>query len=102
MKLKNVEDIYPLSPMQQGLLFHSLYSDERRAYVEQICWTVVDDINEAAFEKSWREVIARHPALRTCFFATGLKQPVQVVRQSVEIPWQRLRSEERRVGKECR
>jgi amino acid adenylation domain-containing protein/non-ribosomal peptide synthase protein (TIGR01720 family) len=90
MKLKNVEDIYPLSPMQQGLLFHSLYSDERRAYVEQICWTVVDDINEAAFEKSWREVIARHPALRTCFFATGLKQPVQVVRQSVEIPWQRL------------
>jgi amino acid adenylation domain-containing protein/non-ribosomal peptide synthase protein (TIGR01720 family) len=87
--MKNVEDVYPLSPMQQGLLFHSIYSHKRGAYVEQVGWTLKGRINEQAFERAWRDVIARHPALRTCFFWEDLKQPLQVVRRRVELPWQR-------------
>ena len=89
MKMKNVEDVYPLSPMQKGLLFHSLYSRERGAYVEQVGWTFEGRLNNLALEHAWQEVIARHPALRTCFFWEDLKQPLQVVRQRVELPWQR-------------
>lgn len=87
--MKNVEDVYPLSPMQKGMLFHSLYSGERGAYVEQVGWTLNGAFDETLFELAWRQVIAHHPALRTCFFWDDLKEPLQVVRQKVELRWQR-------------
>ena len=86
--MKNVEDVYPLSPMQQGLLFHTLYSHERGSYVEQVGWTVAGNFSKPTFELAWRQVIARHPALRTCFFWADLDQPFQVVRREIELPWQ--------------
>lgn len=89
MQMKNVEDVYPLSPMQQGMLFHSLYAPGDGAYVEQVIWTLDGAFDEAAFDQAWRQVIARHAALRTCFFWEGLKQPLQVVRQKVELLWER-------------
>ena len=89
MNMKNVEDVYPLSPMQQGLLFHSLYEPGSGAYVEQVGWTLGGAFDEPAFERAWRQVIARHAPLRTCFFWEGLKQPLQVVRREVEPAWER-------------
>src|SRR5258708_29028696 len=87
--MKNVEDVYPLSPMQHGLLFHSLYSGERGAYVEQVGWTLAGPLDDSSFVLAWRQVIAHHAALRTCFFWDDLKEPLQVVRQKVELPWHR-------------
>ena len=49
MKMKNVEDVYPLSPTQQGLLFHSLYEPGSGAYVEQVGWTLGGVFDEPAF-----------------------------------------------------
>ncbi|HKG14117.1 MAG TPA: amino acid adenylation domain-containing protein, partial [Pyrinomonadaceae bacterium] len=88
--MKNVEDLYPLSPMQQGLLFHSLYSPESGLYVEQLRLVFEEGLDIDAFESAWRGVVARHPSLRTAFVWEGLDEPLQVVRQKVELPLERL------------
>ncbi|WP_346294195.1 amino acid adenylation domain-containing protein [Sphaerothrix gracilis] len=84
---KNVESIYPLSPMQQGMLFHTLLAPESGAYFEQISCTLSGDFNPAAFRQAWQRVVERHPILRTLFLWEGRKQPLQIVRKSVSLPW---------------
>ena len=87
--MKNVEDIYPLSPMQQGLLFHSLYSPESGFYVQQLSCTFAAGLDVEAFLEAWRRVIERHPALRTSFAWEGLDEALQVVSQKVVLPVER-------------
>ena len=87
--MKNVEDAYQLSPMQQGIVFHSLSARDAATYVEQVGWTIDGRLDEAAFTGAWRRVVERHPILRTGFFWEGLEEPLQVVRRQVEIAWQR-------------
>ncbi len=87
MQLTNVEDIYPLSPMQEGMLFHSLYDPQSEVYFEQITFTLHGNLNVAAFQQAWQQVIARHPILRTLFLWEQLDTPLQVVRQQVALPW---------------
>ena len=79
MNTENIQDIYPLSPMQQGMLFHSLYSPESGAYIEQTFADLVGELNVDAFEKAWQTVIDRNPVLRTAFVWEGVDEPVQVV-----------------------
>ena len=86
--MKNIETFYPLSPMQQGLLFHSLYAPESGVYVEQLSCTLHVDLNVAAFQRAWQQVVDRHPVLRTSFVTQGLKEPVQAVHKQVSIEWE--------------
>ena len=86
MKLKNVEDIYPLAPMQQGVLFHNLYDPGAAMYFEIITWTIHGEVNIEAFEKAWKRVVDRHQILRTFFVWEGLDEPLQVVRKHVKLP----------------
>ncbi|MEH2196828.1 amino acid adenylation domain-containing protein [Nostoc sp.] len=86
-KAKDIEAIYPLSPMQQGMLFHTLYQPESRIYFEQFRFTLHGDLNKSAFEQAWQQVVQRHSALRTLFVWKNRKQPVQVVRKQVNLPW---------------
>lgn len=90
MKLHNVEDIYPLSPMQQGMLFHSLYEPKSTVYFEQFVCTLRGDIRTDLFRQAWQQLVDAHGVLRTCFIMETLEQPVQVVRQQVELPWQQF------------
>jgi amino acid adenylation domain-containing protein/non-ribosomal peptide synthase protein (TIGR01720 family) len=78
----NIEDIYPLSPLQQGLLFHSLYEPGSGIYVEQLGWALEGAFHADAFEQAWQFAAARHPALRTAFAWEGLEEAVQVVHRS--------------------
>src|SRR5579863_2947234 len=87
MQLTNVEDIYPLSPMQEGMLFHSLYDPQSEVYFEQIAFTLRGNLNVVAFQRAWQHVIACHPILRTLFLWENLDTPLQVVRQQVALPW---------------
>jgi amino acid adenylation domain-containing protein/non-ribosomal peptide synthase protein (TIGR01720 family) len=87
-KLENVEDIYPLTPNQQGLLFHTLYSPESSIYVEQAGYDFVGNLNEAALKSAWQQVVNRHPVLRSAFIWEGVDEPLQVVRQHVTVPWE--------------
>ncbi len=86
MDKKNIEDFYPLSPMQQGMLFHTLYAPDSGVYVEQMNCTLEGNLNVAAFRESWQQIINRHSILRTSFLTKGLKEPVQMVHRQVEVP----------------
>lgn len=85
MSSKNIEDAYGLSPMQQGMLFHSLYAPASGVYVEQVS-AAVQGLNIPAFEKAWQQVVERHPILRTAFVWENLENPLQVVGRRVQLP----------------
>lgn len=88
MNKKNIENIYPLSPTQQGILFHTLYAPESGVYVVQSCYTFSNTLNIAAFKQAWQQVISQHPILRTSFYWKQHKEPFQVVNRNVQLPWQ--------------
>ncbi|WP_420126752.1 amino acid adenylation domain-containing protein [Longimicrobium sp.] len=90
MNRKNVEDIYPLSPLQQGLLFHALYSPETGAYVEQAPTLIEGDLDVDAFARAFQRTVDRHPVLRTGLVWENVPQPLQVVFRTVELPVARL------------
>ena len=84
---KNIESIYPLSPMQEGMMFHSLYAPESGVYVEQIVLTLLGKLQPEIFQQAWQKVVNRHSALRTLFVWEKRKQPLQIVLKEVQIPW---------------
>ncbi|HEY3569258.1 MAG TPA: amino acid adenylation domain-containing protein [Thermoanaerobaculia bacterium] len=84
---RGVEDLYPLAPMQEGMLFHSLYAGGADVYFEQFTAEIEGNLDEEAFAAAWRRVVERHTALRTAFVWHGVERPLQLVRKSVEIPW---------------
>ena len=90
MKIRNVADLYPLSPMQQGMLFHTLYEPDSGAYLMHVIGTLPGHLHVPAFKKAWERLLSRHPVLRTSFVWEGLNEPLQVVREKVELPWEEL------------
>ncbi|MCE6976977.1 amino acid adenylation domain-containing protein [Pseudomonas frederiksbergensis] len=81
-----IEDIYPLSPLQQGMLFHSLLHEDSGVYLMQDRYRIGGAIDEVAFLESWRQVVALHPSLRASFQWKTQKQPVQVIHREVKVP----------------
>lgn len=75
----NVKNIYLLSPMQAGMLFHFLKDENSQAYVQQISWQIKGRLDFALFEAAWNELIRRHDILRTCFAYRNVDTPLQVV-----------------------
>lgn len=84
--MQDVEDLYPLSPLQEGLLFHTLSDPTSRMYFNQTLVTLRGELDEAAFRAAWQDVVARHPILRTFFVWEGVESPVQVVKRTAEMP----------------
>ena len=77
--VRGIEDVYPLTPLQQGILFHALYAPESGVYVEQLSCTLQGPLDTAAFTAAWQQVIAAHPVFRSSFRWENLDAPVQVV-----------------------
>ena len=84
---RGIADIYPLTPFQKGLLFHTLLTPDSRLYFTQLRCRINNALEIEAFEWSWRRVIERHPILRTAFVWEGLEEPLQVVHETVPLPW---------------
>jgi amino acid adenylation domain-containing protein len=84
-----VEDSYPLSPMQQGMLFHSLYSQNPGVNIEQVIYSLHENLNVPAFMRAWQRVVDRHAILRSSFRWEGLDEPLQEVHSNVAIEWRR-------------
>jgi amino acid adenylation domain-containing protein/non-ribosomal peptide synthase protein (TIGR01720 family) len=82
--------IYPLSPMQQGLLFHSLYTPQAGVYIEQLSCTLQGRLQILAFQQVWQRVLNHYQSLRTAFLWENCHHPLQVVCQNVEVPWQSI------------
>lgn len=87
-KFADIEDIYCLSQLQQGLLFHSLYAPESGIYFQQKILTLQGKLNVWAFKQAWQKVMNRHPSLRSAFIWQDLDEPLQVVLKNLEVPWQ--------------
>ncbi|WP_415835650.1 amino acid adenylation domain-containing protein, partial [Corallococcus soli] len=86
----DVEDLYPLSLTQQGMLFHALLSPSASAYFEQLSWTVTSALDVPAFLRAWEACLQRHTILRSSFHWEGLSTPLQVVHSRVELPFEQL------------
>ncbi|HEX2094716.1 MAG TPA: amino acid adenylation domain-containing protein, partial [Longimicrobiaceae bacterium] len=84
---RGVEDVYPLTPMQQGMLFHALYAPNSGIYVGHLALVLEGTLDAGALERAWQGGVGRHAALRASFAWEGLEQPVQVIRRAVEVPF---------------
>jgi amino acid adenylation domain-containing protein/non-ribosomal peptide synthase protein (TIGR01720 family) len=98
---RGIEDVYPLSPMQQGMLFHSVYGPESGDYVVQISCELHSDLKAAAFARAWQYVVNRHAILRTSFAWKGLAEPLQMVHRKMNFrveqqDWRGLSQSEQR------
>ncbi|CAG0933459.1 partial surfactin family lipopeptide synthetase A, partial [Thermoflexales bacterium] len=85
-----IEDLYPLSPMQQGMLFHSLSEPASGVYFEQLTCTFSSGLNLAAFEWAWQRVVERHTILRSAFRWERDGEPFQIVYRRLPLSVQRL------------
>jgi amino acid adenylation domain-containing protein len=77
------EDLYPLTPVQEGMLFHTLADPEAGHYVEQFVCRLQGELDLALFGESWHRLIARHPALRSTIRWSDRDRPYQVVHRHV-------------------
>jgi amino acid adenylation domain-containing protein len=85
----NIQDIYPLAPLQEGILFHHMLQGEGDAYVTPHLLGFDSRARLERFVASFNQVIARHDILRTAVLWEGLSEPVQVVARSatLDIEW---------------
>ncbi len=82
---RNVKNLYALTPLQEGILFHSLMDESGSTYFEQACFNVNGQVNVACFQKAWNELIRRHDVLRTIFVMKNVPQPLQIVLKQREL-----------------
>jgi surfactin family lipopeptide synthetase C len=85
--LGNIENIYRLAPLQEVMLFQSLYAPESGAYLEQASFPVAGPVDVQALRRAWEEVLQLYSVFRTSFFWEDLQQPVQVVHRQVSLLW---------------
>ncbi|MEA2603270.1 MAG: hypothetical protein QOF89_4262, partial [Acidobacteriota bacterium] len=86
----NVEDVYPLSPGQQGMLMVVLLSGQSEVYFDRSVVTFGGGLDVALWRRAWQRVVDRHPSLRTLFVWEQRERPLQVVCRQVELPWEEL------------
>ncbi|HEX3730941.1 MAG TPA: amino acid adenylation domain-containing protein, partial [Opitutaceae bacterium] len=83
-KTDAIEDVYPLTPLQEGLLFHSVYTREGGLYHDQFSAVLRGPLDPDALAEAWRDVVAATPILRTAFSWRSGGAPRQVVARRVE------------------
>ncbi|MFJ6185357.1 amino acid adenylation domain-containing protein [Streptomyces sp. NPDC092295] len=83
-----ISDILPLTPLQEGLLFHGMYDEDAAdAYHVQLRFDLDGPLDAAALRRALHAVVARHPNLGAGFWQREVSRPVQVIPASVEVPW---------------
>ncbi|OUM04880.1 non-ribosomal peptide synthetase [Pseudomonas syringae] len=83
-----IEDIYPLSPMQQGMLFHSLFDEGAGNYINQMRVNI-SGLDVPRFQSAWQSAVNHHDVLRSCFVSQS-EQSLQVVLRQVTLPFVEL------------
>ncbi|MFF9003570.1 amino acid adenylation domain-containing protein [Streptomyces achromogenes] len=88
MAQSRIEDIWPLSPLQAGLLFHAVYDGEGPdVYVGHWILDLNGPVDAARLRVAWETLLARHAPLRACFRQRKSGETVQIILKEVELPW---------------
>lgn len=74
-----IENIYPLSPVQAGMLMHTLRSPNSEAYRQLLCCEFHSDIDPDTFLEAWQGIMQNHSVMRSGFCHEGLSEPLQYV-----------------------
>ncbi|MFS0553782.1 amino acid adenylation domain-containing protein [Brevibacillus sp. 179-C9.3 HS] len=85
---EQVQDMYLLTPMQEGMLFHALLDEEHNSHLVQMSITIQGDLDVGLFTNSLEVLVERYDVFRTLFLHEKLKQPLQVVLKERPIPIQ--------------
>lgn len=85
MQGDTIQNFYPLSPLQEGILYESLANPKSNAYSQQFTCSLIGRLDSEAFKSAWKEVISRHAILRTSFVWEGVKEPIQVVHRDAHV-----------------
>jgi amino acid adenylation domain-containing protein len=80
-KKRKIEDVYPLTPLQQGMYFHALYNKDSSAYFMQMSYRVAGEWDHESMERGFSELVKRHDILRTVFVHKNVDAPLQIVLQ---------------------
>ncbi|MEU3953404.1 non-ribosomal peptide synthase/polyketide synthase, partial [Streptomyces achromogenes] len=83
---RDVQDIYPLTPMQEGMLFHSLLDPAGRTYVNQVQLVLAGVTDPHALAEAWQHTADANPVLRTGLVWQETPEPLQVVRHRATVP----------------
>jgi amino acid adenylation domain-containing protein/non-ribosomal peptide synthase protein (TIGR01720 family) len=89
-RAKEIADIYPVSPLQQGVLFQALYAADSSVHMSTFGWRIKGPLDVDAFERAWNYAAERHDILRTAFTGLELTTPLQVVLHRAKVPFKRL------------
>ncbi|WP_437975236.1 non-ribosomal peptide synthase/polyketide synthase [Sorangium sp. So ce295] len=97
----DIEDVFPLSPMQQGMLLHTLLEPGTGIYLMQDHYSLDSAIDPQLFKAAWERVIERHPALRAAFVWQREGKMLQIIRRGVPSPvelldWREMGAEEQK------
>ncbi len=82
---ENLKDLYPLTPMQEGMLFHSLHDERPGTFIEQIFCSITGDFNTDLFEKSWNELFKQNDIFRTILIYQKAAQTLQMVLRECKV-----------------
>ena len=82
---RGIEDMYPLTGVQDGILFHTLTAPGESLYLAQLSWEL-GEVDGLAMAEAWRELARRYPALRTRLAWELLDRPLQVVEREACLP----------------
>lgn len=83
---QNVEDMLPLTPLQEGMLFYYLNEPESELYFEQLSFRLEGDIRMDAFMEAWQFVVISNQMLRAVYRWQGIERPVQIVLKEMTPP----------------
>ncbi|MFF0519186.1 non-ribosomal peptide synthase/polyketide synthase [Actinomadura nitritigenes] len=83
-----IEDIYPLTGLQHGMLLHSQLSDDGGMYWTQTGLLLEGELDAGLLRQAWEAAFARHPVLRSGVVWERVAAPVAVVSRHVDLPWQ--------------
>ncbi len=90
-KYPHIEDILPLSPLQEGLLFHALYDvGAPDVYIVQLALALEGPLDGARLERAAQVLVERHASLRAGFEHEKLSRPVQVMLAGLRVPWRNV------------
>ncbi|WP_240921855.1 condensation domain-containing protein, partial [Jeotgalicoccus sp. S0W5] len=81
----SIQKIYDLSPMQEGMLYHSLLNENYESYFVQVSFSVIGDLDVDNFKNAVQRLVEKHDILRTKFFYQNVSKPKQVVVDLYEV-----------------